>query len=297
MGALKESLYSDMAKDFVGDVIVANLGVARELYEDDSKSFLLQESDFKPPIRDRQNSHKGSFGHLAVVTGEKSGAGTIAGLSGLRFGAGLVTLIYDREIGPQPPSLMVSQRLPKNTTAIAIGMGLGSAFSRKWLDKNIINSSTPIVLDADALQRGELLEVIKGDREVVITPHPKEFSRVLKLLEDRDISVKEIQNSRFDIAREFSKKYPNTVLLLKGANPIIAKDGKIFINPLGSQILAKGGSGDILSGLIASLLAQGRSALDSAINGSIALALLSQRYKGADFSATPEDLIELIKEL
>jgi len=162
----------------------------------------------------------------------------------------------------------------------------------------VVNCDIPVVLDADALNRKELLEIIKQqDREVVITPHPKEFTKLLKLLENRDISVKEVQENRVELAREFTLNYPNSVLLLKGANSIIAKNGKIFINPLGNQTLAKGGSGDILSGLIASLMAQKRDALSSAIDGSIALSLLSRRYKGANYSATPEDLIELIKEL
>jgi len=296
MGALKESLYSDLAKDYVGEVIVANLGIAREIYEDSSKRFLLEKSDFNPPIRERKNCHKGSFGHLAVFVGEKEGAGTISAMAASRFGVGLITLIYHEKI-IHPPYLMSSTTLPKNTTAIAIGMGLGEFFEAEFLKKYVINSDISVVLDADALYKKELLDIIKQKREVVITPHPKEFSAILKILEGKDIGVDEILKNRFKLAREFSKNYPNCVLLLKGANSIIAKNGKVFINSFGSEVLAKGGSGDILSGVIAALLAQKRDALDATISGSLALAFASTKYKGANFSATPIDIIKNFTKL
>ena len=291
MGALKESLFNDNAKDFVGKVKVANLGVSRELYEDKSSTFLLEKSDFNPPIREQKNSHKGSFGHVAIFAGEKEGASIISATAASRFGAGLVTLVYHEKIN-HPPYLMSSTTLPQNTTAIAIGMGLGEFFEEEFLSKYVINSNTPVVLDADALYKKELLEIIKQKREVVITPHPKEFSVILELLENRTLSVADIQKNRFNLAREFSKNYPEVTLLLKGANTIIAKNGKLYVNKFGSQVLAKGGSGDILSGLIASLLAQNRSSLDAAITASLALSFAAKRYKGANYSALPTDIIE-----
>ena len=297
MGALKEALYADYAKDYVGDIIVANLGVSRELYEDETDVYVLEKSDFKAPVRESKNCHKGSFGHLAVFCGEKEGAAIISATAGARFGAGLTTLIIHEKIYNIPPFLMTSTTTPKNATAIAIGMGLGEYFEKELLEKEVINSDTPIVLDADALYKKELLNIVKQKREVVITPHPKEFSAVLKTLKNINISIKEIQQNRFKLAKEFSLKYPNCTLLLKGANPIIAKNGELFVNPLGSQVLAKGGSGDVLSGLIASLLAQGYSALDSAINGSLALALASTKYSKPNYSLLATDIIELLETI
>jgi len=294
MGALKEALYADFAKDYVGEIIVANLGVSRELYEDETDAYLLEKSDFKAPIREGKNCHKGNFGHLAIVCGEKEGASVISATASTRFGVGLTTLIIKEKIYCIPPFLMTSTTIPENTTAIAIGMGLGEHFGKEFLKKEIINSNIPVVLDADALYKKELLDIVKQNREVVITPHPKEFSAVLKSLKNRDLSIKEIQQNRFKLAKEFSLKYPNCTLLLKGANPIIAKNGKLFVNPLGSQVLAKGGSGDLLSGLIASLLAQGYSTLESAINGSLALAIASTKYSKANYSILPTDIIELL---
>ena len=291
MGALKEALYADNAKDFVGEVIVANLGVSRELYEsEDTKTFLLEKSDFNPPIRKNKNCHKGSFGHVAIFSGQKSGAAEISAIAASRFGAGLTTLIYHEKITP-PPYIMTSTTLPKNTTAIAIGMGLGNFFEDDAL-QSVIDSNTPIVIDADALYKANLLEVIKQNREVVITPHPKEFSAVLKILNGQDIDIETIQKNRLKLAREFSQQYPKCTLLLKGANPIIAKNGICYINPLGDKVLAKGGSGDVLSGLIASLLAQGYSQLDATINGSLALALASKAYSKPNYFMLPTDIID-----
>ena len=296
MGALKEALYSDLSKDFVGKVSVANLGVARELYEEASDTYLLEASDFKAPIRESKNCHKGSFGHATIFCGQKEGAAIISATAAARFGAGLTTLVLHEKVNC-PPFLMSSTTTPKNATAIAIGMGLGNFFEEDILSKEVINSDTPIVLDADALYKKDLLSIIKQNREVVITPHPKEFVSVLKLLKNIDISIEQVQKNRFKLAREFSSKFPNVTLLLKGANTIIAKNGKLYINSLGSSVLAKGGSGDVLSGLIVSLLAQGYTAKDAAINGSLALALASQKFDKPNYFLLPLDIVDLLAEI
>ncbi len=296
MGALKEALYLDAAKDYVGRVEVANLGLSREIYEGESSSYLLEESDFKPPFRKEQNCHKGSFGHVAIFAGEKEGAAIIAATAATRFGAGLTTIVHNRELAI-PPYLMHANRVPKNTTALAIGMGLGNCFDDEVFTKEVINNDRAIVLDADALSIEKLLTILSQEREIVITPHPKEFTRLFKLLEKKELSIEEIQKDRFNVARAFSKRYPHVVLLLKGANPIIAQNGELFVNPLGSYVLAKGGSGDVLSGLIAALLAQGYSALDAAIHGSLALSLASRGYSKNDYFMIATDIIELLGEL
>lgn len=120
---------------------------------------------------------------------------------------------------------------------------------------------------------------------------------LLKTLDIAEVSVEEIQKDRFEWVKRFSECYPQTVLLLKGANTLIAHQGKVYINPLGTQVLSQAGSGDILGGLIASLMAQGYAPLQAAINGSLAHTLCARNYKGANFSATAEDLIEEIRWL
>jgi len=112
-----------------------------------------------------------------------------------------------------------------------------------------------------------------------------------------ELDVEAVQRDRFELARRFSARFPHVVLLLKGANPIIAHLGELFVNPLGTAALAKGGSGDVLSGLITALLAQGYEALDAAIQGSLALALAARRYEGADYSMLPTDLLDSLKNM
>ena len=297
MGALKKSLFSDMAKDCVGEIEVVELGVSRGVYEQPSLWHLLDLSDAKLPHRAEKNTHKGSFGHLAIACGQKSGASIIASSAALRFGAGLVTLVgYENEHTLSiPHTLMYSHALPANTTAIALGMGLGYEFSDTELD-TLLDNSLPLIADADIFHMQIIKKILTRD-SVVLTPHPKEFVSLLKATSLADISVEELQSKRFYYAELFSKHYPNVVLLLKGANVIIACGGEYFINPYGSAKLAKGGSGDVLSGLIGALLAQGYTPKDAAITASLTHTRLAQNYTGADFSLTPDDLIEGLGKL
>ena len=295
MGALKEALYNDAAKEYVGEVRCVDLGVERLLYEEESRCRLLEEEDFLPPLRaGRPASHKGSFGHAAVFCGEKEGAGIMAATAAARFGAGLTTLVIHERVSP-PPFLMTATTVPPKATALAIGMGLGEYFEEELLQKEVVDSSLPVVLDADAFAKAELLRILHDEhREIVITPHPAEFARLWRILTDQELSVEEIQADRFEIARRFSARFPHVVLLLKGANPIIAHLGELWVNPLGTPALAKGGSGDVLSGLVVALLAQGYEALDAAIQGSLALALAARSYDGADYSMLSTDLIDAL---
>ena len=292
MGALKTSLFSDMAKDYVGEIIVADLGVQREIYEIESNKFLLEKSDMNLPFRNKKNSHKGNYGHLNVVAGCKKGAGIIAANAAFNFGAGLVSVVCHENLD-LPYHLMQTHFISENCTAIAIGMGLGKYETDEI--KKILNKKVSKIIDADLFYDKLICEVLVQD--VVLTPHPKEFVSLLKLCEIADIDVSELQNNRFLYAQMFSKKYPKVVLLLKGANVIISKNEKLYVNRFGSAVLSKGGSGDVLSGLIGSLLAQGYEILDAAITASLAHAISSKNYSKNNYSLTPLDLIEEIKKL
>ena len=294
MGALKKDMYLDLNKDFVGDIEVLDLGISRDIYEGDSNWNLLDLEDLKLPYRDKKDSHKGSFGHLALACGEKSGASIMSAKSALRFGCGLVTLVGYENISI-PDSIMYSHFLPRTTSALAIGMGLGAEFSDKEMMK-FLENDYPLVCDADIFYMPVLLEILKR-KNIVLTPHAKEFVSLLKQTGLADISVEELQKNRFKYTELFCKKYPNAVLILKGANVIIGQDDKFYINPHGTSKLAKGGSGDVLSGLVGALLAQGYSPIESAINASLAHTKLALSYKGADFSLTPDDLIDEICNL
>ncbi len=296
MGALKKDMYLDAHKDALGEVKVLNLGVTRNVYEAEGKSAynLLEWVDMHLPNRDKDDAHKGTFGHLAIASGNKVGASVLSALSALRFGAGLVTLVgYEKE--GIASSIMYSHELPRNTTALAIGMGLGDDFNDKELAK-FLDNEYPIIIDADIFSMGIVKKFLKK-RNVVLTPHPKEFVHLLKELDLLNISVEVLQKNRFKYVEMFHNAYPNATLLLKGANVIIADSGRYFVNAYGSAKLAKGGSGDVLSGLIGALLAQGYSPLDATISASLAHTKLAQNYEGADFSLTPDDLIDGISKL
>lgn len=294
MGALKLNAFLDEAKDYVGELRVLDLGITRSVYELPSKYKLLEEGDLVLPHRDRQDSHKGSFGHLAVLCGEKVGAAVIASEAALHFGAGLVTLVSNENV-QIPYEIMLSHSLPSNTTAIALGMGLGVEFSNEELEK-ILSNNLPLVLDADIFYHEMILELLKR-KNIVITPHPKEFVELLRVTKIATINISELQANRFKYVEMFTEIFKDTTLLLKGANVIIASEGEVFVNPLGSSRLAKGGSGDVLSGLIASLLAQGYDAKSATINASLAHTLALKHSMKNSYAYTPSDIIEGVCKL
>ena len=294
MGALKEALYIDESKDLLGEIIRVDLGVSSDQYENESNTYILEASDLKLPSRTKNSTHKGNFGHAAVFSGEKEGAGIIAGMAASRFGAGLTTLVVHEKITP-PPYLMHSTVVPKNTTALAIGMGLGCHFESEFLQKYVVQSHLPIILDADSFYSDEILSILEQrEREIVITPHPKEFSSLWKRLTGEELSVSHIQQNRFETVHNFNAKYPHVTLLLKGANTLMMQEEKLYVNPLGCAKLSKGGSGDVLSGLIVSLLAQGYTGINAAIQSSLALTIAANNYNGATYSMLATDIIEEI---
>ncbi|WQT46335.1 NAD(P)H-hydrate dehydratase [Helicobacter pylori] len=292
MGAIKSCLLSDRAKDYIGELKVGHLGVFNQIYEIPTDTFLLEKSDLKLPLRDKKNAHKGDYGHAHILLGKHSGAGLLSALSALSFGSGVASVqALECEItsSNKPLELVFCENFPNPLSAFALGMGL-EGFPKdfnKWLEL------APCVLDAGVFYHKEVLQAL--EKEVVLTPHPKEFLSLLKLL-GINISMLELLDNKLEIARDFSQKYPKVVLLLKGANTLIAHQGQVFINILGSVALAKAGSGDVLAGLILSLLSQNYTPLDAAINASLAHALASLEFKN-NYALTPLDLIEKIKRL
>ncbi|QIC84603.1 NAD(P)H-hydrate dehydratase [Helicobacter pylori] len=292
MGAIKSCLLSDRAKDYVGELKVGHLGVFNPIYEIPTDTFLLEKSDLKLPLRDRRNAHKGDYGHAHVLLGKHSGAGLLSALSALSFGSGVVSIqALECEItsSNKPLELVFCENFPKKLSAFALGMGLEGLPKdfEKWL------GLAPCVLDAGVFYHKEVLQAL--EKEVILTPHPKEFLSLLKSV-GINISMLELLDNKLEIARDFSQKYPKVVLLLKGANTLIAHQGRVFINNLGSVALAKAGSGDVLAGLIVSLLSQNYTPLDAAINASLAHALAGLEFKN-NYALTPLDLIEKIKRL
>jgi hydroxyethylthiazole kinase-like uncharacterized protein yjeF len=289
MGAEKLSLYSDTAKDYVGEIKIANLGVSFEKYIEKISFFVLEKKDLKLPVRNKQNSHKRSYGHLGVLCGEKKGAAVLASMAAFNFGCGLVSLVTHEEI--EAPYEIMQTHHVENFSALAFGMGLGNYFDDELI--NIAKLDIPMVIDADMFYKNDILKFL--NKNVVLTPHPKEFSSLLKITGIGEFSTKEVQENRFDLVLEFSKKYPNVVLLLKGANKIIAHNKKLYIDPLGDVALAKGGSGDVLAGMIGSLLAQGEDLLSATINASLAHSIAGN-YE-PNYALTPLKLIKRLEKI
>jgi NAD(P)H-hydrate epimerase len=234
-------------------------------------------------------ANKGNFGHVLVVGGSfgseggKSGAPSMAALAALRVGAGLVTAAVPapamQMVATIAPELMtwglkanangqataenlepgLLERLTRGMTVLAIGPGLGqNPETAKFAIGLLLSTKMPAVIDADALNilaaekdmGATLAEIAKDGRTVVMTPHPGEMARLVGK------TAKEIQSNRLDAARIFARNHGVT-LVLKGARTLIAHpDGNVALNTTGNPAMAKGGSGDLLTGVIAGMLAQ-----------------------------------------
>ncbi|MBX7490226.1 NAD(P)H-hydrate dehydratase [Helicobacter turcicus] len=295
MGALKYALFSDLAKDFIGEVKLLNLGISENIFNQNSTIKLLERNDCKLPKRKHQNTHKGDFGHLCVFLGKRSGAGILCALSALRSGAALVSTLQENQIPNLPFSLMHTKEIPHNTTAIALGMGLGRDFPLEHYLPHLQN--IPLLLDADIFYNNSFTTLLDTNPNCILTPHPKEFTQILNALNLAKISTQDLQKDRISFTLEFSRAYPSTTLVLKGANTIIAHAENLYINPFGNNTLAKGGSGDVLAGMISGLLAQGYNPLDSAINGVLMQSFCAESFlkTSHNFSLNPLDLIEQIR--
>lgn len=325
MGALKKILYEDRSKDFVGEIVTAELGISSEVFESCAApdAYIIEENDVKLPLRTKKSVHKGDFGHVCVVLGEKAGAGIIAGTAALRFGAGFATVLqneFSARNFAMSPELMVSESFPEKTTAVLLGSGLGRSeeaenLVQKTLDFVFQMQNPAVVLDADFFYSRNLtfaldkLNSLKNAR-VILTPHPKELCALVNALNLKienlppekneesggKYSLSDVVNFRFEFGKAFSVKFPNITLVAKGANTYIFSGKKAFICDKGENSLAKAGSGDVLAGLCAALLAQGYSARDAALTAVYAHASASKKFE-YNFECTPFGLIGRISDL
>ncbi|MFC2528158.1 MAG: bifunctional ADP-dependent NAD(P)H-hydrate dehydratase/NAD(P)H-hydrate epimerase, partial [Campylobacter sp.] len=226
MGALKLALFSDGAKDYAGRIKVANLGISRSNFEERSEYFLLQKSDLKLPLRTKQNTNKGDFGHTYVVSGQMSGAAQMAALAAHAIGSGLVSVVSDEPLNLSP---ILMQKSSFNAARVVVcGCGLGE----RKIDLAALRGKS-CVIDADLCYEREILSLLSNNSNLILTPHPKEFCSLLKIAGIADLSVSELQERRFEFARAWSEKFSG-VLVLKGANTLIAQAGIIYVCDKGS---------------------------------------------------------------
>ena len=289
MGARKLGLYSDAAKDFVGKIKVASLGISAQNYECESGYYLLEKFDLVLPNRKNQCVNKGDFGHAFIISGEHVGASKLCAKAAFAFGAGLVSVIGEQGLN-LPTHIMQASKISEKMNAGALGMGLGKKGVEE-LDVKILKNKK-LILDADIFYSQKVLDLL--DENCVLTPHPKEFCSLLKICKIADIDVQTLQENRHAYAKAWSEKF-SAVLVLKGANTIIAKDGQIYVMPYGKNTLAKGGSGDVLSGLVLALLAQGYEPLNAAISATLAHALSLRNFDKNSYALEPTDIIKGVK--
>lgn len=267
-------------ESFVGNWHIIDIGLHPLGIEQTSTPYYFVDSHSIPPQKKRSKfSHKGNYGHALFIGGSygKMGAAVLASRACLRSGVGLLT-VHTPECGvnilqtsvpeamcfPDKDHSYISLLNEELTcySAIGIGCGLGTEPTTAKVLKHILENATqPLVLDADALNilslHPDWLSLIPP--QTIITPHPKEFERLTESYKNRF--------HQLTIALTFSKKY-RIFVVLKGAHTaIVCPDGTIYFNSTGNPGMAKGGSGDILCGIILSLLAQGYNPKESAILG------------------------------
>ena len=279
LAAPKLPLVLPPAETHAGDVVIADIGIPYEVIEglDGPRVELLTPEQLRLIIEPRAaDSHKGDYGRVTVVAGSrgKTGAALLSAMGALKSGAGLVTVATPRcclpIVASMAPEFMtealnegadgllsadaVDQVLALDHDVLACGPGLGRSpavaeFVRGILDR----ASVPVVLDADAItvladDPGRLMG--REEREVIITPHPGEMARLI------GVPVEEVQANRIQVAADFASTH-RIYVVLKGHRTLIATpEGHIFINPTGNPGMATGGTGDILTGMIAAWLAQ-----------------------------------------
>jgi NAD(P)H-hydrate epimerase len=274
------------AEDYVGELKIGDISVPRHLFEDEKfKLEMVEEEKIRPYFERRKSaSHKGTYGHLFMLSGSvgKTGAAALAGKAALKMGAGLVTAGIPKsclpiiarsmmELMTEPlaetnKGTLSAEALPeilsllKEKDALMVGPGISTHDSTKKLVLSLLpRVKIPAVLDADALNvLASKPDVLRSlSKPAVVTPHPGEFARLVKL------STKEVLDRRLELVPRFAKKY-GVYVVLKGYRTLTATpEGHTFINPTGNPGMATAGSGDVLSGMIASMIIQEKNILDA----------------------------------
>lgn len=266
--------------DRMGKVVTGAIGTPAAMLEQDPALWLhlIEPDRFRKFFAPRERgAHKGDFGHVLVIGGAegKTGAAAMAGTAALRSGAGLVTVACANPAHPALIPELMTEPLPSadslagvalRKSVVAIGPGLGASSATAALVQRALTSlSCPVVVDADGLNVLAAAPWPVGAALRVLTPHPGEMSRLTGL------DTKEIQAHRIDVARALAMQR-SAVVVLKGQRTVVAfADGRVWINPTGTPAMATGGSGDVLTGMLAGLLAQFPSDPEGAILAAVYL--------------------------
>jgi NAD(P)H-hydrate epimerase len=270
-------------QDSVGRLTVADIGIPAKLIEEtsDSKIRWLEPGEFCAlPLERKRSAHKGSYGHVLLAAGSrgKTGAAVLAARGALRVGAGLVTVATAKSVLPivaaGMPELMTHALPETDAQSISMASFDYGAFAALWQGKNVLalgpglsthdetqrfvratvrDCPLPIILDADGLnafagRAGELRD--RQSALLAVTPHPGEMARLL------GCTAAEVQARRLKVAQKSAADW-NAIVVLKGQGTLVAApDGTTFVNSTGNPGMAKGGTGDVLTGILAGLTAQ-----------------------------------------
>ncbi|MCA1743662.1 MAG: NAD(P)H-hydrate dehydratase, partial [Desulfovibrionales bacterium] len=282
----KLGLMQPQAREYTGCLSIGKIGIPKRIKrENPPLHFGLNIQVLGKLPFPRRTMHKGHAGHVLVVGGSAglSGAAVLTSLGALRSGAGLVSIACPgalaRDIRSGWPEIMVrplsdSEKWHaglmedlepelKDFDCVIVGPGMGrDPETQEFLKAFIQKAPDKVLFDADALyflaKDPSCLEEFSKTREVIVTPHPGELARFF------DVTAQEINQNRTDFARDFTEKY-KVSLVLKGAGTIVAAQGyPFYVSPFATPSLAVGGSGDILSGMIGSLMGQNMPVVDAA---------------------------------
>jgi ADP-dependent NAD(P)H-hydrate dehydratase / NAD(P)H-hydrate epimerase len=278
------------ASDCVGEMVVTDLGIPPRLVDDLEEEggdlHLLRGEELVDLLPDREpDSHKGDYGHALILAGSpgKAGAAILAARAAVRAGAGLVTVavpepilqtvdlgsIESMTLGlPAATSGQIAERAAEivldaaeGKAVLALGPGLGQDLATVAAIRRIaLECPLPLVLDADGLNAfaGKAGDLCGRRAETILTPHPGELGRLL------GCSTAQIQEDRVAAARGAAEE-TGAIVVLKGHLTLVASGTAVFVNTTGNPGMATGGSGDVLTGILAGLLAQGLDALDATL--------------------------------
>lgn len=282
MAYIKTGMVSYPAKKHCGNIMIADIGYPKELCDEILKDAIIPDDDYIKNVIPKRSadSHKGTYGRLLMYCGcrNMTGAAILSAKAALRSGAGLVNIARDeatiRILQSQLTEPIFSPlsedsenellSLSDKATSVLTGCGLGTSEH----DKNVLyslikNVNCNLIIDADGINLICENKIIlkEAKKPPILTPHPLEFSRL------SGKTVTEIQRDRINCAKSFAKEY-GCIVVLKGASTVIASpDGRLAVNTSGNPGLAKGGSGDVLAGVISSLCAEGLPPFESAVCG------------------------------
>ena len=300
-------------RDYCGEIIVADMGIPVEHVEE-CKTITYTDKDLEKLPKRRENSHKGTYGKMLVIAGSPtiSGAAYFAAAAAYQMGSGLVKIytpqenlfamqtllpealieIYDRS----RPALKQLKQCMDWADAIVIGPGLGTDRNADKILKYVISKSeVPVVIDADGINLLAESKICLLDHTspIVLTPHIQEMARL------SGVEKTEILKNPMSLAKEFTEEYPVT-LVLKDARTVVAKENELlYVNTSGNSGMATGGSGDVLAGIIGSLIGQGMEVYEAAKLGVYLHGRAGDAASAAKsaYSMTARDLLDGITEV